>query len=87
MRKWGAALLVAVLLSGCGKTAASPTAAPAATDAVVIAMGPTSEPEGGFDPAFGWGRGSMSMSPSSSPPSPSPTPTSPSAMIWPPIWR
>ena len=57
MRKWGAALLVAVLLSGCGKTAASPTAAPAATDAVVIAMGPTSEPEGGFDPAFGWGAG------------------------------
>ncbi len=57
MRKWGAALLVAVLLSGCGKTAASPTAAPAATDAVVIAMGPTSEPEGGFDSAFGWGAG------------------------------
>lgn len=26
-------------------------------DSVVIAMGPTSEPEAGFDPAFGWGAG------------------------------
>ena len=24
---------------------------------VVVAMGPTSEPEAGFDPAFGWGAG------------------------------
>ena len=24
---------------------------------VVIAMGPTSEPEAGFDPAYGWGAG------------------------------
>ena len=26
-------------------------------ESVVIAMGPTSEPEAGFDPAFGWGAG------------------------------
>ena len=26
-------------------------------DTVVVAMGNTSEPEGGFDPAFGWGAG------------------------------
>ena len=26
-------------------------------DSVIIAMGPTSEPEAGFDPAFGWGAG------------------------------
>lgn len=27
------------------------------TDSVIVAMGPTSEPEAGFDPAYGWGAG------------------------------
>lgn len=31
-------------------------------DSVVVVMGPTSEPEAGFDPAYGWGAGSMSTS-------------------------
>jgi peptide/nickel transport system substrate-binding protein len=53
-------LLVAALLAGCvysekGETEAS--TAPAMTDRVVIAMGTTSEPESGFDPAYGWGAG------------------------------
>ena len=47
-------------LAGCGGGAAAQTApeqAAAQTDTVVVAMGPTSEPEAGFDPAFGWGAG------------------------------
>lgn len=28
-----------------------------ALDSVIVAMGPTSEPEAGFDPAYGWGAG------------------------------
>ena len=47
-------------LTGCGGGAAGQGAQeqPAAqTDTVVVAMGPTSEPEAGFDPAFGWGAG------------------------------
>ena len=47
-------------LAGCGGGAAGQGAQeqPAAqTDTVVVAMGPTSEPEAGFDPAFGWGAG------------------------------
>ena len=51
--------LTAGLLAGCGgqkNTAATPTPA-ADKDNVVIAMGPTSEPEAGFDPAYGWGAG------------------------------
>ena len=47
-------------LTGCGGGAAGQGAQeqPAAqTDTVIVAMGPTSEPEAGFDPAFGWGAG------------------------------
>ena len=47
-------------LAGCGGGAAGQGAQeqPAAqTDTVVVAMGPTSEPEAGFAPAFGWGAG------------------------------
>ena len=28
-----------------------------AKDSVIVVMGPTSEPEAGFDPAYGWGAG------------------------------
>lgn len=47
-------------LAGCGGGAAgqgAPEQAAAQTDTVIVAMGPTSEPEAGFDPAFGWGAG------------------------------
>ena len=60
-------------LSGCGgggavdsgtvsdSSSASETVSQTSTveesDSVVIAMGPTSEPEAGFDPAYGWGAG------------------------------
>ena len=47
-------------LTGCGGGAAGQGAQeqPAAqTDTVIVAMGPTSEPEAGFAPAFGWGAG------------------------------
>lgn len=52
-----AALTALGLFSGCG---AQPTPSPSPEgdkDSVVIAMGTTSEPEGGFDPAYGWGAG------------------------------
>ena len=56
-----AAALSLGLLSGCGTDAPSPapsTDAPSsAKDQVVVAMGITSEPEFGFDPAYGWGAG------------------------------
>ena len=34
----------------------------AAKDSVVVVMTPNSEPEAGFDPAYGWGAGDMFMS-------------------------
>lgn len=59
-----ALLAAAVLLgalSGCGGTdapqAETSEGAGEEKSSVVIAMGPTSEPEAGFDPAFGWGAG------------------------------
>lgn len=54
-----AALLSLSALAGCGAGGDAPAAqAPApAKDSVVIAMGATSEPEAGFDPAYGWGAG------------------------------
>lgn len=55
-----AAAMTAGLLAGCGgqDTSAQATAEQTeAKDSVVIAMGPTSEPEAGFDPAYGWGAG------------------------------
>ena len=58
------ALLAGALLlgacTGCGDASsgsAGDTAAQEDTSSVVVAMGPTSEPEAGFDPAFGWGAG------------------------------
>lgn len=56
-----AAVTAAVLLAGCGAQPASSAQStgeqPRSKDSVVIAMGPTSEPEAGFDPAYGWGAG------------------------------
>ena len=53
--------LVAGLLAGCGGTAGSTENAGensvSREDSVIVAMGSTSEPEAGFDPAFGWGAG------------------------------
>ena len=48
------ALLALGLLSGCQSAGETPSSAqPRADDEVVIAMGPTSEPAAGFDPAYG----------------------------------
>lgn len=53
--------LVAGLLAGCGGSTGSTENAGensvSGEDSVIVAMGPTSEPEAGFDPAFGWGAG------------------------------
>ena len=51
--------LTAGLLAGCGsqENTASPPTPATDKDSVVIAMGTTSEPEAGFDPAYGWGAG------------------------------
>ena len=57
--KLSCGLLAVSLLAGCGGGSAGESAPqedrPA--DSVVVAMGPTSEPEAGFDPAYGWGAG------------------------------
>ena len=52
-------LLSLTLIAGCasGGTATTTPAAEHPADEVVVVMGPTSEPEAGFDPAFGWGAG------------------------------
>lgn len=52
-------LLSLSLIAGCasGGTATTTPAAEHPADEVVVVMGPTSEPEAGFDPAFGWGAG------------------------------
>ena len=60
-----ALFLAALVLAGCSgggggqseATDASQAGASGERDSVVIAMGPTSEPEAGFDPAYGWGAG------------------------------
>ena len=65
MRRFTAIILTAglatSLLAGCGGTAGSTENAGensvSREDSVIVAMGPTSEPEAGFDPAFGWGAG------------------------------
>lgn len=59
------ALCMAGSLGACGKkgnTAVRETDVTAAEqegarDSVIVVMGPTSEPEAGFDPAYGWGAG------------------------------
>lgn len=61
----GICLLAAAFLAcGCGKTGEKAPAAPAngeklagETASVVVVMPPSSEPEAGFDPAYGWGAG------------------------------
>ena len=52
-------LLSLTLIAGCaaGGTATTTPTAEHPADEVVVVMGPTSEPEAGFDPAFGWGAG------------------------------
>lgn len=52
-------LLSLSLITGCasGGTATTTPAAEHPADEVVVVMGPTSESEAGFDPAFGWGAG------------------------------
>ena len=65
MRRFTAIILTAGLatglLAGCGGSTGSMENAGensvSREDSVIVAMGPTSEPEAGFDPAFGWGAG------------------------------
>lgn len=45
-----------------GENGAREKAGNGTRDDVVVVMGPTSEPEAGFDPAYGWGQANMSMS-------------------------
>ncbi|MEG6523652.1 ABC transporter substrate-binding protein [Desulfotomaculum sp. 1211_IL3151] len=53
-----AVLLLLTALAGCSqKTYDAPNAGAVKKDSVIIAMGTTSEPEAGFDPAYGWGAG------------------------------
>ena len=53
--------LAAGLLTGCGgaigSVETSGESQASREDSLIVAMGPTSEPEAGFDPAFGWGAG------------------------------
>ena len=53
-----ACLLVLSLMSGCGGSSSESRSNTSENrSSVVIAMDPNSEPEAGFDPAFGWGAG------------------------------
>lgn len=53
-----ACLLVLSLLAGCGGSSSESRSNTSENrSSVVIAMDPNSEPEAGFDPAFGWGAG------------------------------
>lgn len=66
-----AAIMSISLLTACGSGQDAPVGdtgkrqeegqggeeSPEALDSVIVAMGPTSEPEAGFDPAYGWGAG------------------------------
>lgn len=51
------AVLVVSLLLGCGGESAERSGGSRDGDSVVIALDPGSEPEAGFDPAYGWGAG------------------------------
>ena len=51
------AALVVSLLLGCGGESAERSGGTRDGDSVVIALDPGSEPEAGFDPAYGWGAG------------------------------
>lgn len=57
-------VLTMSLLAGCGKKSETSAETEAGLningetkDSVIVVMGPTSEPEAGFDPAYGWGAG------------------------------
>lgn len=53
-----ACLLVLSLMAGCGGSSSKSRSNTSENrSSVVIAMDPNSEPEAGFDPAFGWGAG------------------------------
>lgn len=59
-----AALIILSVFTGCGSKSqeAEPQAenvekAAEDKDSVIVSMGPASEPEAGFDPAYGWGAG------------------------------
>lgn len=41
--------------AGTAESGSSQSAETETRDSVVVVMGPTSEPEAGFDPAYGWG--------------------------------
>ncbi len=62
-KKWICLFLTLVLVwgtvTGCASTPDDAVSQESMEpkDSVVIVMGPTSEPEAGFDPAFGWGAG------------------------------
>lgn len=51
------AALVVSLLLGCGGESEERSGGSGDGDSVVIALDPGSEPEAGFDPAYGWGAG------------------------------
>lgn len=56
----GIVLLLTGLLTGCDKSSAAAGAEGSkkrAADEVIVTMPATSEPESGFDPAYGWGAG------------------------------
>ena len=65
MRRFTAIILTAGLAAGLlavcggaiGSVETSGESQASREDSVIVAMGPTSEPEAGFDPAFGWGAG------------------------------
>lgn len=59
---WGMVLLLTGLLTGCDKSSAiagagTEGAKKRTADEVIVTMPTTSEPESGFDPAYGWGAG------------------------------
>lgn len=54
-------VMTATVFAGCGseksETPQKDMTSDGAKDSVIVAMGPSSEPEAGFDPAYGWGAG------------------------------
>lgn len=58
--RWRYAVLAAGLtigLAGCGEHQEKEEEKAEIKDSVTVVMGPSSEPEAGFDPAYGWGAG------------------------------
>ncbi len=51
------AVMTAGMLAGCGKSNADQPESDRPADEAVVTMPVTSEPESGFDPAYGWGAG------------------------------